>query len=263
MGGINLALLHVEFFSETLLMRTEMDVILPQKAVDKPFQVLYLLHGMSDDQTAWQRQTSIERYVEDCELAVIMPTTYLGWYTNMDRGERYFDFITQELPQVVRGLFPQLTTDRADTFVAGLSMGGYGALKCGLCAPQLFSHAAPLSGALDVAALVERLTAMGVPEGEQQLFRDIFGDFAQVRGSQNDLLHRAELLAPQDRPRLFIWCGTEDFLYQDNLTMRDRLNELGYDLTYTESAGDHRWLYWDREIQNVLSWLPLRKGGEL
>ncbi len=258
-----MALLHVDFFSETLLMHTEMDVILPQRAATEPFQVLYLLHGMSDDQTAWQRWTSIERYADAYDLAVIMPTTYLGWYTNMALGENYFDFITLELPKVVAGLFPQITTERKDTFVAGLSMGGYGALKCGLCAPDLFSHAAPLSGALDVAGLAERLGRMDdIGDGERRLFSDILGDLDKVCGSENDLLVRADKLAPEDRPKVFIWCGTEDFLYRDNLTMRDHLEKLGYDLTYTESAGDHTWFYWDREIQSVLKWLPLRKRGD-
>lgn len=257
-----MVLLHVNFMSETLSMATEMDVILPQGEHDGHCPVLYLLHGMSDTYTAWQRLTSIERYVEDYHVAVVMPTTYLGWYTNMAHGERYFDFVTQELPRVVHAMFPNLSTCREETFVAGLSMGGYGALRCGLRAPHLYSHAAALSGAVDVAAIVERALPSGLDPGFERLFRDILGDFSTVRGSENDLLAAAEQLAPEARPRVFIWCGTEDFLYADNVTMHGHLDALGYDLTYSEGPGNHTWQYWDREIQNVLRWLPLEKRGD-
>ena len=261
-----MALLHVDFFSTVLGMRTEMDVILPEQRPSSRLQVLYLLHGMTDDQTAWQRWTSIERYARDYQLAVIMPTTYLGWYTNMAYGERYFDYISQELPDTALGMFPAISDRREDTFVSGLSMGGYGALKCGLLRPDRFSCAAPLSGGLDAARIADVAasgkTMSGMPD-ELRIFRDVLGDFGDVRGSDLDLLHVAETLAPKDRPRVFMWCGTEDFLYQDNVRMRDHLTKLGYDLTYSDGPGDHSWPYWDREIQNVLRWLPLRKWGEV
>ena len=89
-------------------MATSMDVILPEqtmgqigmegRASDKPYPTLYLLHGMSDDHTIWQRRTSIERYVSDMGIAVVMPTTHLGWYTDMAQGNRYWTFISEELP---------------------------------------------------------------------------------------------------------------------------------------------------------------------
>ncbi len=245
-------------------MGAEMDVILPQPTRGQigvaeqtrrgKCQTLYLLHGMSDDHTIWQRRTSIERYVAEYNLAVVMPTTHLGWYTNMDMGLRYFDYVAKELPLACRALFPQLSERREDTFVAGLSMGGYGALKLGLLAPETFSHAACLSGALDAAEVCEH------PLDDNPLWRDVFGDPAKVRGSENDLLHMAGALPPEQRPRVFIWCGTEDFLYPQNLRMKARLEGLAYDLTYTEGPGDHQWKHWDEQIQNVLKWLPLKEG---
>ena len=136
-----MALLHVNFYSRTLERETQMDVILPEAAkkligmegvATRQCKTLYLLHGMSDDQTIWQRRTSIERYAAAYGLAVVMPTTDLGWYTDMYRGDKYFAFITCELPAVCRDLFPMMSPRREDTYVAGLSMGGYGALKCAL-----------------------------------------------------------------------------------------------------------------------------------
>lgn len=262
---MRLALLHADYYSEVLGMRMEMDVILPQPTAGQigvaeqrhpgQCQTLYLLHGMSDDQTIWQRRTSIERYVAEYNLAVVMPTTHLGWYSDMYLGQRYFTHIARELPQICRGLFPQLSDRREDTFVCGLSMGGYGALKLGLLQHDTFSHAACLSGALDAVEVCE------FPLDDNPIWYNVFGPKEDVRGSQHDLLHMAETIDQADRPRLFLWCGTEDFLYRQNVRAQDRLTKLGYDITYSESAGDHSWFYWDREIQNVLKWLPLEGGG--
>jgi putative tributyrin esterase len=147
----------VNFFSEVLGLNSRMIVMLPQPgagATGQPrHRVLYLLHGHSDDCTAWQRWTSIERYVEELNLAVIMPDAHLSFYTDMAHGGRYWTFISQELPALAQRIFP-LSTDRADTFVAGLSMGGYGAFKLALAYPERFAAAASLSGALDIRYIV-------------------------------------------------------------------------------------------------------------
>ncbi len=249
-----MALLHCDFFSDALQLSCSMDVILPQAAKARRFATLYLLHGLSDDHTIWQRRTSIERYVADTPLAVVMPAVGRSFYTDMARGLRYWTFISEELPALCRRLFP-LSTKREDTFVAGLSMGGYGAFKLALRCPERFAAAASLSGALDMAALLEADPARG-PEME-----NIFGDLAKLRGSDNDLLHLATKLARSrgPKPRLFQWCGTGDFLYPHNLTFRDHALRLGLDLTYTDGSGDHQWAYWDQHIQNVLRWLPLAR----
>ncbi len=261
-----MALLHVDFFSDALGMCTEMDVILPEKTVGQigmegrgvegKCPTLYLLHGMSDDHTIWQRRTSIERYVADKGIAVVMPTTHLGWYTDMRVGYRYWTYVSQELPQICRSFFPMMSDRREDTFAAGLSMGGYGALKCGLMAPETFSACASLSGALDVGKICREKIL-----GNEQLFIDIFGEADQVAGSENDLFAAAERLSASDRPkpRLYMWCGTEDFLYDQNTHMRDHLKKLGYALTYEESPGNHNWGCWDEKIQSVLGWLPLSR----
>ena len=161
-----MALMHVNFFSEALGFCTSMDVILPQQtrsqigmagvADDRPYQTLYLLHGMSDDHTIWQRRTSIERYVAPLSLAVVMPAVQLSWYTDMKHGSKYWTFIHEELPAICQEFFP-LSTKREDNFVAGLSMGGYGAFKVGLGDSDHFGAAASLSGALDVMGCLKRI----------------------------------------------------------------------------------------------------------
>jgi S-formylglutathione hydrolase FrmB len=256
---------ELNFFSEILGMRSTMGVILPQRTLKesqsskKPlYRTLYLLHGHSDDHTAWQRWTSIERYVEGLNLAVVMPAVHLSFYTDMVHGGKYWQFISEEVPTVARDLFP-LSSDRADNFVAGLSMGGYGAFKMALTYPERFTAAASLSGAVDIREVVKEHDD---PENVVWLagMRNVFGDLSTVPGSEHDLFALAERVAKSRiRLKLYQCCGTEDFLYADNLRFRDHAKTLPLDLTYEEGPGEHNWAFWDKMIQNVIAWLPLKE----
>jgi putative tributyrin esterase len=254
-------LIHCNFFSEVLKLSTSMDVILPLAKWGSPpptsggHQTLYLLHGLSDDQTIWQRRTSIERYVEGLDLTVVMPAVQRSFYTDMAAGLPYWTFISQELPYVARTLFG-LSAQRQDNFVAGLSMGGYGAFKLALSLPGSFSAAASLSGAVDIVALLRQED----PPWNKET-RTIFGDPEQVTGSANDLFALARGLAKskQSLPRLYQWCGTEDFLIKGNRRFAKQVQKLGLDLAYEESPGTHEWKYWDERIQAVITWLNPKK----
>ena len=151
-----MALIHVDFFSEVLGMSSQMEVILPQQTegqigighVEKQnkYPVLYLLHGMTDNQTIWTRNTSIERYAAEHGIAVVMPNAHLGWYTDMQYGFDYFTFFSEELPTLCERFFPCISNDPKDRFVTGNSMGGYGAFKLGLTCPEKYAGIASLSG---------------------------------------------------------------------------------------------------------------------
>ncbi len=254
-------LTEVKFFSETLTLSCTMHVLLPQrtladaKSKRKPkYRTLYLLHGHSDDHTAWQRWTSIERYVEGLNLAVVMPAVHLSFYTDMAHGGRYWQFISEEVPAVVRDIFP-LSSNRNDNFVAGLSMGGYGAFKLALTHPQRYTAAASLSGALDIRAVVNPNSERNDKNRLAEL-RTVFGDLNKVPGSKHDLFTLAKKVAKGHvKPRLYQCCGTEDFLYDDNIRFRDFVRKFPLDLTYEEGPGEHNWAYWDKMIQNVLAWM--------
>lgn len=258
-----MALIHCDFFSQVLGLSTSMTVILPQPAVStgKPaarqrkHPTLYLLHGLSDDHTIWQRRTSIERHVEAMGLAVVMPSVHRSFYTDMASGYRYWTFISEELPALARSFF-SLSEARQDNFVAGLSMGGYGAFKLALTYPDRYAAAASLSGALDMAQAAK----LGDPTWQAEI-RLIFGPPNRVAGSENDLFYLAKQVAAAKgpKPRLYQWCGTEDFLCADNTRFRNLAQTLNLPLTYEECPGDHQWKYWDQQIQRVLDWLPLRR----
>jgi putative tributyrin esterase len=183
-----------------------------------------------------------------------MPQVHRSFYTDMASGNRYWTFISEEVPALARAMFP-LSAARADNFVAGLSMGGYGAFKLALSHPDRFAAAASLSGALHMA----RAVAISQPDPVWQAdLKLIFGPARRVAGSPNDLFHLAKgaAAAGGPLPKLYQWCGTEDFLYADNVAFRDHAQSLSLPLTYEEGPGDHSWPHWDRQIQRVLAWLP-------
>lgn len=246
-----MALLQCEFFSESLEISASMNVILPQGQTRRPFQTLYLLHGLSDNHTSWCRQTSIERYAAKHGVAVVMPAVNRSFYADMSHGAKYWTFVSEELPRLARSFFP-LSSEREDNFVAGLSMGGYGALKLGLSFPDRYAAAASLSGAVDVSRLAT--------EGFGGDISYVFSDPAAVKGSSADLFALAERAAnTTDVPMIYQYCGTEDFLYDDNVRFRDHLGKLRIATTYLEEPGTHEWKYWDSQIERVLQWLPLKR----
>ena len=255
-----MALFQCSFFSDVLGLSTRATVILPQASErqigmggsrgEGPLPVLYLLHGLSDDETIWTRRTSVERYAAEKELAIVMPTTHRGFYTDQAVGYDYWTYLSEELPQIMRGFFP-LSELREDNFAAGLSMGGYGAFKLALRTPERFAAAASLSGALDVVRRDEVL-----PE-----WQATFGSAERARRNGDDLFALAESLDPADCPALYQWCGTEDFLHEENVAFRDLAVRRGLPLDYAQGPGDHSWGYWDEQIARVLDWLPIRAAG--
>jgi len=215
---------------------------------------LYLLHGHADDHTAWQRFTSIERYVENLNLVVVMPAVHLSFYNDMAHGGKYWQFISEEVPTLVRDMF-SLSSKREDNFVAGLSMGGYGAFKMALTHPERFAAGASLSGALDIRAVVDPNSERNDKVWLEEM-RTVFGDLGKVPGSKHDLFTLAKKASRGSvKPRLYQCCGTEDELLPDNIHFRDIVRKLPLDLTYEEGPGEHNWAYWDEMIQNVLRWM--------
>jgi S-formylglutathione hydrolase FrmB len=256
-----MASIDCKFFSDTLGMSSSMRVLLPEPAqrqigrgssgatpAEGKHPVLFLLHGLSDDETIWTRFTALERYVAPLGLAVVMPNVHRSFYTNMKHGYRYWDFVSDELVHKARSLFP-LSHAREKNYVAGLSMGGYGALKLGLTHPERFAAAASLSGSCELTALRERPDELAL----------VFGDLASIAGAGGDLLELARGLAASSRPKpkLYQCCGTEDSLIDSNRRFRSAISSLGFDHVYEEGPGLHDWAYWDAAIQRVLAWLPL------
>jgi S-formylglutathione hydrolase FrmB len=249
-----MAMIRCDFGSETLGLDTSMTVLLPEET-DAPPPVLYLLHGLTDDATAWTRFTSIERYAAAKGLAVVLPQVHRSFYANEAYGMRFWDFLSEDLPLAVERFF-RVSTERADTFVAGLSMGGYGAMKWALRQPERFAAAATLSGALDLAYIQE----FDLRPHMRTLVAQVFAG-RRVGGGDEDLLHLVNTAKPAALPRLLLRCGTEDHLVKQNERFVAACAAAGVELDSGFGPGEHGWDYWDAQIQTVLDWLPLPKRG--
>ncbi|BEL12409.1 alpha/beta hydrolase family protein [Actinoplanes sichuanensis] len=247
-----MALIRCDFWSEALEMGTAMTVILPDgDAVDPP-PVVYLLHGLTDDHTAWSRYSSVERYADDLGVAVVMPSVDRSFYANEAYGMRFWDFLSAELPERV-GRFFRVSTHRADTFVAGLSMGGYGAMKWALLEPERFAAAASLSGALDLAYIQEHDRRPHI----RALVARVFADRI-VAGGDEDLMHLVRVSDPSSLPRLMLRCGSDDHLVAQNRRFVAACATAGVELDAGFEPGEHTWEFWDRQLPGVLAWLLKR-----
>jgi len=253
-----MAFLQVQFFSKVLTVASTVNVILPEanqgigmgasRGESLP-AVLYLLHGYSDDHSIWMRRTSVERYAANHHLAVIMPAVNHSFYCNEAHGERYWDYVSEELPETMRQ-FLRISGKPEETFVAGLSMGGYGAMRLALTYPERFAAAASFSGAVEIQGIFDRHQEDGTASR-------IFGDLQKIDGTEYDLFHlmKKNAAAPK-KPRLYVSCGTKDFLYNAHQKFIPALQENGWAVTrYDEPDTVHEWGFWDREIKKFIDFM--------
>ena len=242
--------LQMNVYSKELKKSVGVNILIPEKCLNAstPYKTLWLLHGLSDDHTAWMRYSSIERYADAWGIAVIMPNASRSWYTNTAYGANYFNFITNELPQLCRGLFRGMSSVREDNIVAGLSMGGYGALKLALTCPERYGACISLSGSFDI-------TRRG-REYNLDEWRSIFGyeieSALDLAGSEHDLFALVEKNKNEKKPfpKLYMWCGVEDGFININRIFDEHLTRLEVPHVFEESEGNHTWKWWDLHIQN-------------
>ena len=257
-----MAILQVNYVSDALFRMVTLNVVLPIDKVDpkgnyinkgKKFKTLYLLHGLLGNYTDWVHGTRVQRWAMEHDLAVVMPSADNSFYVNTPAPKNdYGKFIGEELVQMSRMMFP-LSDKREDTFIAGLSMGGYGAMRNGLCYSDTFSHIASFSGALHM------VDEKGVyPGWGTQLLGD-------ERTNNPALMLQDLKKAGKPIPKIYISCGLKDDLLESNRHYRDLCKKAGADVTYIEEPGyGHEWDFWDKHIGKIIKeWLPLdtAKGG--
>jgi S-formylglutathione hydrolase FrmB len=238
--------------SDALELNTTVNLLIPQDVkVGEKFKVLYLLHGYIGDHTDWTRYTSIERYAWEYRYAIVMPAVNNSYYMDTASGLKYFTYITKELPQFITTMFP-VSDKKEDTFIAGLSMGGYGALKAALTYPERYQKAASLSGALNI----DHIADLAVEDPKNVWFRSVFGN-KPTQNTSNDLKYLIRLHKRHNvqLPNLYLVCGTEDFLYQDHVQFHQFLVDEKIDHIYLDAPGVHDWAFWDEHIQKILAWL--------
>ncbi|MDD3337562.1 MAG: alpha/beta hydrolase family protein [Lachnospiraceae bacterium] len=258
------------FFSRVLDMDTQLGVILPQdsrkhngvelikEGVEpsaKP-KTLILLHGLGDNYLAWQARTSILRYAEEYDVAVLMPEVARSFYTDMASGRKYFTYITEELPKYAASVF-NLSVSPEDLMIAGLSMGGYGALKCGLTYPERYLGVGVFSSAWDIKKILmdENALTNAFDHDEVRKDRDAIMGREQEVPEESDINKLFEKITEKKgHPKFYQVCGTEDFLYSQNQELKEKFVQSGLDFVYSEMPGCHEWAVWDRAIQYLLDY---------
>lgn len=253
----------INYFSNALLKDCQMDLLLPQRTADNPdwdeellkdIPVLYLLHGMSDDNTSWLRKTRLERLLKSTPLAVVLPNADLSWYANTAYGMDYYNEIAIEIPKLIHEFFPQLSVKPEKNFLMGASMGGYGAYKIALSTNN-FSYVASLSGAFDPSGNSKILESFR----PSNYWNNVISHRDDFANSPDNLIYLAsqKLERHETMPKFFAWCGKQDFLYQDNLHLIDEFENLKINIDANFTDGKHDWYYWDQKLEDVLKWLPI------
>ena len=240
-----MAHLRCDVKSNVMGMTTSLEVILPDEGRMKDAPVVYLLHGLSDNCSNWSRFTSVERYAEEKGAAVIMPEVQRSFYADMALGIDYFSSVQRELPDICGRLFG-LSARREKNYVMGLSMGGYGALKCALTAPKQYAGCAAFSAAIEMekriqyaeGRLAREMQAVMGPDGKVPPEMSLHALLQKRKGSQ--------------LPKFFITCGEQDALYAESVRFADSLKKKGAAVRFEHWEGNHQWEVWDRSVRMAM-----------
>lgn len=244
-----MASITLSFHSEALERTVPLRALVPlEDAPRVPMPAMYLLHGLYGSEQDWFQYTRVMLWARAKGLAVFCPAGENGFYVNQaDTGEAYMRYVGEELPAFTRRLFP-LSSRREDTFIAGLSMGGYGALNAGLTYPETFGKVAALSAAL------RPWKRMDKPQGgcvqRPAYARALFGQDTEPW----DTLTLARQCGAR-APELWLSCGAQDDLLEENIALVNGLRQAGIPAYFDQPPGAHNWDFWDREIQRVIDWL--------
>lgn len=258
-----MAQLQIEFFSNTLIRPVQFKMIIPgdfnaswnpeQRRKDKPMKTLFLLHGYTGGAGNWVPEELTTLY----NFAIVMPNGENGfWVDGISTGHKYGTFLAVELVDYVRRVF-HLAMSPEDTFIMGMSMGGYGALHTALMYPDRFGKAIGLSSALIVKGLQGMKPENSNPVANYEYYRECFGDLDNIITSRhNPEVLVDELLANKAKmPEIFMACGTEDFLLEPNRDLHEFLEKKKVSHKYYESKGSHDMVFWDEYARKLVPML--------
>lgn len=212
------------------------------------YPVLYLLHGMGNNHATWTGYTNVEMYAEERNIAIVNISGENKAYIRAEDDD-FYKFISEELPDFLCGMFP-ISPKPEDTYIAGLSMGGYGTLVHGLSFPERFAAFGTFS------AGTKRVRLRNLELTEKAIHENIQED-GEPGEFDPETIARAAAAQGKKFPKIYMACGGHDFVYPSNAQMRDLLRSLGADVTWDEIPQyGHEWRFWDIEVERFLDWIP-------
>ena len=253
-----MALIHLHFYANKIGRCGNIDVILPQKksgdtSDNRNTKVLYLLHGAGGDETMWQRMTSVERYAEKYGFAVVMPGCEISAYTNMAHGQNYYDYITEELPELMYAFFG-LPPKRENNFIAGASMGANGAVRIALANPDKYAAAGCFSGGITYRLHPEDTSNIDPVENRTAFMRY---EGRQILGTEEDVFGNAKRIVEngEQAPMIYHTIGQDDFILEHAHASRDFFTSFEgnpFSYVYEEIPGGHDWDFWDAALEKFM-----------
>lgn len=262
--------IHVEFRANSLTRPAEFWMFLPEKLpveifgpnphYARPPKTLILLHGYTGNSADWLYYGHAAEISMKYNLAVVMPSGGISFY--LDRpgvGNAYGRFIGEDLINYLRSTFG-LATCRQDTFIAGNSMGGFGALHSALAYPERYGCAMGLSSALVIHQFADMKPSDPINNthvmADYAYYLETFGDPEKILTSSNNPEMLVKNLKDQGKeiPRLFMACGTEDFLLDQNRQFYQFLERERVPVKYMEDSGVHDWSFWNKMIDPAIQW---------
>jgi len=250
-------ILKGNLFSQELKMETGISILLPENDKITTYRVVYLLHGLCGRSGDWIDYTMLPVYANKYNAIFIMPEVARSFYSNMKFGPNYFTYITEELPKICKKAF-NISHKQKDTFIIGASMGGYGALKCAFSKPDIYNSCCAFSS--PCLFLKEDLERSNGALKFRELYGDsLFKDFQAIFGedirwnSKDDVIELARKLSKEtNKPQVYLSCGKDDFLLNDNKRYYKILDELDYNIKFEELDGSHNWDYFNRALEHSL-----------
>ena len=267
-----MALLHLNFESQFLGVNHDVNIILPDKPRNlspeqfysngAKYKVLWLLHGTFGDYSDWIRKSNIELYACEKDLIVVMPSglnaDYSSW-PGFTLGYDMFSYLTQELMPLIYNWLPA-SDKREDNFIAGLSMGGGGAIKYAAQHPEKFAAAAILSSA---PRNLHKINAETAPLRQKNTIANNGGLEGLIASKENTWDKLKELVGTGKLPRLYFTCGKDDMLYSGYEEFKAYAQEIGLEATFEEYDGyKHEWRFWDLTIQRALEFFGLSQTDQ-
>ncbi len=249
--------IKVPGFEQTIPTSLYFPTDLPASVGNQVKGVITLLHGYSNGGADWMMMTSAPRYAADNGYILVAPSFGNSFYLDMAFGEQWYTLLTEGLPAELDKIF-RLPREREKNYIAGLSMGGYGAMRVGLSHPERYTAIGSFSGCLDLNSLLAGMVEM--PVSRAQAIALVGEDMALPK--EADVFSLAQAVADlpaEQQPRIFCTCGEQDEggtqIRSQNMAFAGAAGLLPLDFTYKEWPGVHEFSFWDRSLAEFMSFI--------